>query len=652
MMRPPFPKPPGGIMKLKPIVIAMSCALSAFAVAGQASADSDHGYNHAVVKSVEFIGMNAPSTPEQKADVYTTAKVKVTYRNGKSDTINLKYHQLMATTDVINGKSVGGLFDHNDDPIDDALGQITSDAPDGNSLMVIPGMRPADSWKKANALALVTQYEYRGLPPAGATGDFWSKLPATMSLARIDQDKRSGALEVTDYDNISFSEVDGLWIPCAASLSPWNTHLGSEEYEPDAKTREGFLPAAGSQDGTDINSFSSYFFGDAATANAYRYGLVPEIVVKRDGTTAVEKHYALGRFARELADVQPDGKTVYMGDDGAYTGLFMFVADKKGELSEGSLYAGKWMQTSDVGTDGGAANIVWVKLGHASDKQIKKMVDNGIKFSDIFEFSNSDPLDSSYTKVQTYMGTEWLKLKPGMERAAAFLETRRYAAMLGATTEFNKMEGVSHNAEDKKAYIVISRVENGMSDTSGDIQVKTNKGGAIYELALKGKVRDSDGDRIKSDYVATRMESIPELLGSYSGTADASGNKCVQDRVCGGDNLKYSEAMRTLFVGEDTSYRNNNYVWAFNVDSRKLSRILSVPMGAEATGLQVVDNYNGFAYIMGNFQHPGEFGNSDPDWTDVESQLKSNWGVGPDEKLLKTAIGYIGTEDGALPAFK
>jgi secreted PhoX family phosphatase len=635
-------------MKLKPIVIAMSCALASAAVAGQAVADSDHGYNHAVVKSVEFIGMDAPSTPEQKADVYTTAKVKVTYRNGKSDTINLKYHQLMATTDVINNKLVGGLFDHNDDPINDAQGQITSDAPDGNSLMVIPGMRPADSWKKANALALVTQYEYRGLPLAGQIPpvDNWSRLPAPMSLAKIDQDKRSGALEVTDYDNISFADVNGLWIPCASSLSPWNTHLGSEEYEPDAKTREGIAAAAGSQDGTDINSFSTYFFGDAATANAYHYGVVPEVTVKRDGTTSVEKHYALGRFARELADVQPDGKTVYMGDDGAYTGLFMFVADRKGDLSEGILYAGKWMQTSAVGTDGGAANLAWVRLGHASDKQIKKMVDGGIQFSDIFDVSNIDPLDASYTKVQTYMGTEWLKLKPGMEKAAAFLETRRYAALLGATTEFNKMEGVTHNAEDKKAYVVISRVEGGMSDTKGDIQVKANKGGAVYELALQDRVRDSEGKRIDSDYVAASMASVPELLGSYDGTA-TDGNYCPQDKVCDGANLKYSEAMRTLFIGEDTGYRNNNYVWAFNVDSRKLSRILSVPMGAEATGLQVVDNYNGFAYILSNFQHPGENGSKDPDWTAVSDLLDAKW-----DNKLKTAIGYIGTEDGALPAFK
>jgi hypothetical protein len=70
-------------------------------------------------------------------------------------------------------------------------------------------------------------------------------------------------------------------------------------------------------------------------------------------------------------------------------------------------------------------------------------------------------------------------------------------------------------------------------------------------------------------------------------------------------------------------------------------------MGAEATGLQAVDDYNGHAYIMGNFQHPGENGDKDPDWIAVSDLLDSKWG-----DRLKTAIGYIGTENGALPAIK
>ncbi|MEZ5192815.1 MAG: DUF839 domain-containing protein [Nocardioides sp.] len=545
-------------MSTRVVLVGAALALGVTAGSGQAAlagsgkVKSAQSHQTAAARSVEFIGMDPPSTPEEKASVYTTAKVTVTYRDGRTRTYDLAYHQLMATGDTVNGTVVGGLYDVNDQPLTDDNGQIASDAPDGTSLIDVPGLKAADP-RHNRGLALVTQYEYRGLPPAGAgftQSDYWSRLPATMSLARIDQDKRTGALQVTDYTPVSFSGVDGLWIPCAASLSPWNTHLSSEEYEPDAKTREGLPAAADTQDGTDINSFSTFYFGDASTANPYDYGLVPEVRVRRDGSTKLEMHYALGRLARELADVQPDGRTVYMGDDGGFTGMFMFVADRRGDLSRGSLYAAKWIQTSPVGTDGGAATLSWIRLGHATDRQISRMVDDGLTFSDIFDVSNTDPSDATYTQVHTYMGTEWLRLKPGMEQAAAFLETRRYAAMLGATTEFNKFEGVTHNARDRKAYVVMSRVEVGMSDTEGDIQVAQNKGGAVYELALSGGVRDSAGATIRSAYAATDIAAIPELLGHYSATADASGNRCDQDHLCGGDNLKYSEGMRTLFIGE------------------------------------------------------------------------------------------------------
>ena len=42
----------------------------------------------------------------------------------------------------------------------------------------------------------------------------------------------------------------------------------------------------------------------------------------------------------------------------------------------------------------------------------------------------------------------------------------------------------------------------------------------------------------------------------------------------------------------------NNFLWAFNIDTRELSRLLSTPAGAEATGLQAVDEVNGFTYVM------------------------------------------------------
>ena len=45
----------------------------------------------------------------------------------------------------------------------------------------------------------------------------------------------------------------------------------------------------------------------------------------------------------------------------------------------------------------------------------------------------------------------------------------------------------------------------------------------------------------------------------------------------------------------------------FDVDSKELSRVLSCPAGAESTGLQAVDEINGWTYVMSNFQHPGDW---------------------------------------------
>ena len=106
------------------------------------------------------------------------------------------------------------------------------------------------------------------------------------------------------------------------------------------------------------------------------------------------------------------------------------------------------------------------------------------------------------------------------------------------------------------------------------------------------------------------------------------------DKIASPDNLFFSERMRVLFIGEDSANHLNNYLWAYHVDTGKLVRILSLPMGAELTGLQVVDNMNGFAYIMSNYQHAGDLNNSA--WsTTLFNSVKSL--LNPD----KAEVGYL-----------
>ncbi|MCG6897416.1 MAG: DUF839 domain-containing protein [Thiocapsa sp.] len=631
-------------MRIRPLSLVVASLLAAPALS-----DCPAGGASTLI-SVEFIGMAAPATSDEKADAYSRAVMRATCSDGTTTDYPLRYHQIFATSDRVGPNMVGGLFNSAGGALTDNDGQMASDAPDGTSLMRIDGLSVPGA--AGNSLAMVTQFEYRELPPndGSSTGPFWSKLPAAMGLTLLDQDQRSGLLTAKSYRSIDLSGVNGGWIHCGSTLSGWNTHVGSEEYEPDAKVHGGGARASDSDDRTDIASFSRYYFGDAGMANPYHYGLVPEVTVGADGKARVVKHSAPGRYAREMQIAAADGRTAIGGDDGKNTGLFMFVADTAADLTAGTLYAAKATQTS--ADDGGGFELQWIRLGHASDAEIKGLVDGGIKFSDIFDASNTDPGDSSYRRVVTYTGTEWLRLKPGMEKAAAFLETRRYAALMGATTEFSKMEYVAYNKANRKFYIAISRVEAGMTDERGDIRVPRNDAGIVFEMTTEPARKDTSGTLIYSDFVGTHLTSIPELVGGWLGmdSRDAEGNSCSQDRICGPDNLVYVDSIRTLFIGEDTSRRNNNYVWAYNIDTGRLSRILSLPMAAEASGLMVAGDYHGRAYIMSNFQHPGEEdlkGYSGADKAEVLARINSKWGA-----KRRAAIGYLGTADGALPAFE
>lgn len=51
-----------------------------------------------------------------------------------------------------------------------------------------------------------------------------------------------------------------------------------------------------------------------------------------------------------------------------------------------------------------------------------------------------------------------------MRKAASRLETRRYAALQGATTEWSKMEGFSYSALRRRAYVAMSENREGMED--------------------------------------------------------------------------------------------------------------------------------------------------------------------------------------------
>lgn len=602
-------------------------------IAGFASAAALNEETKPIV-SVAFTETPAPESEEDRTKPYTTSSATVRFADGSQDTYPLSYEILFHSGDRSGSFGAGEIIDRNSRPITEstpdkkgqkAKGPFYAYSPDGTSLIQLKRSG------KNSDLYLVTQFEYHTEAPAisgQGTLDLYARLPMVVSLSHLKQRSQSGSLTVSSIRNIDLKSIEGIWIPCAASLTPWNTHLAGEEYEPNANAFENEpLEAMNLYLGTPGK------LSVEGGANPYRYGHPVEISVKNGGLTEVNKRYAMGRFSMELADVMPDARTAYMGDDGRGTMMFMFVADKPRDLSAGTLYAGRWYQRSPA--NGGSADIQWTKLGHAHEKQIEALINSGVRFSDIFEsvstaeYKENPEAYADYTPVQVYEGQGgnrisiasdnempvYLRLKPGMEQAAAFLESRRYGAMLGATGEFSKMEGVTHNPESKKLYMAMSYIEGAMLQgknaqrPADHIQLEGSAAdlscGAVYEATLDSAQRDSAGQAINSNWVVKNMAAM--VMGAKKPVGQSVGpyDQCDTNRIANPDNLKYSSAMRTLFIGEDSANHLNNFLWAYQPETGKLTRILSAPVGGEITGLQVVPDANGFAYIMSNVQHPG-----------------------------------------------
>ncbi|MFG6461949.1 PhoX family protein [Roseateles sp. DXS20W] len=559
-----------------------------------------------------FTGMAAPSlaTPADMAKTLVASTLSVKYTDNSTQDYALAYQPFFTTGDLVpDGKGgtvlAGGYVDFAGKPIIDTTvagkeRQFFSDSPDGTSLLKLPNA--SVTGVKGNAVFAVVQFEYTTWAQDGKT-DMYGRLPSPIAVLTLDQDPATGKLSLVKYHNVDTAPAMGLWITCGSSLSPWDTHLSSEEYEPDA-----FTASTSAQ----FKAYSKNLFGDETKANPYHYGHLPEVTVNPDGTGTIKKHYCLGRISHELIQVMPDQRTAIMGDDATNGGFFMFVADKAKDLSSGSLYVARFGTGFSLDPAAAGAAITWIKLGSATSAEIKTLADT-LKPTDIMDVSSTDPGDATYTKIWFSKKVQWVRVKPGMEKAAAFLETHRYAALKGGSMAFTKMEGTTVNARDKIAYSALQNMQDSMvrgdaawnPDYNITIEKKLNAGGVLAHTLSAGQ-KDSTGTAIDSEWVPSLTKTL--LIGEDLAAADALGNLANPDKIGAPDNLKFSERMRTLFIGEDSSYHVNNFLWAYNVDTKTLSRIASMPSGAEATGLGVVDDLNGWTYITSNFQHPGDWG--------------------------------------------
>ena len=559
--------------------------------------------------TIKFASIAAPATNYEKRMIQVGQAKAI---DGDTETqLNVDYHILARSGDMFGDVAFGQLINSEGQPLfsEDGSRKI-SDSNEFTSLLPI-----------GDRLFSVSQIESR---------------PGAMFMMELDQKAENGELSVKKMWQLDMSGINGGWVHCAGSVTPWNSHLASEEYEPDARSLIT---------GTDAlaNSYSApfleYYDNDPAMWNPYHLGWPIEVSIdasKSVPEATLTKHYSVGRLAFELAYVMPDQKTTYLTDDGTNVGFYMYVADTAGDLSAGTLYAMKWNQTSAEGM--GAADLSWISLGHARDADIKPYVDGDSITTFAAIFDSASPVNNicptGFSSInQNGRGQECLKVKDGMDIVASRLETRRYAAIMGATTELRKEEGVTFDPTRNKLYVAMSEIGRGMEDFksngnasnsydmggSNDIKLAGyNKCGGVYQLDVAADTG------IGSDYVAQNISGLIQGIPAVTGMATTAEiaanpaafnngmNKCNIEGIANPDNVTYMSGHDQLIIGEDTGDgHQNDVIWAYDLGATTLARIQTTPYGSETTSPYWYPNINGWAYLTSVIQHP--YGESDGD---------------------------------------
>ncbi len=536
------------------------------------------------IKSVQFIEVPLAQTHEEITHMRVSPELIVHYDDGTTGSYPLSYQPLLKMGDKVGQGTLGLITDINGNAITAKDGSpFISQDPDGNSFISIGGRH-----------FLITHME---------------SMPG--SIYKTELKLQGDQLKALNTEPVDFKTTAGTIINCASSKTPWNTHLGGEEdyslntiytvpespYYQNCAVKDGRITRA-RVDGTHsyfcayIHGMQTYLKDDTIDKNEgyngqkftpYNYGYTVEVKLNDDGSTQTAKHYVTGKYTPELGLVMPDQKTIYVSDDGNAKGLWKFVSDHPirgfNQNWQGSLFAARVKQLS--AKNGGDFSVSWIKLGHASDREIKTLIDQKLKITDIFNLGLPDEhkkCPENYTKIYEDGRLECLQLKKGQQRAAAFLETRKYATYLGATIEFKKEEGLAYDANNNKLYVAISRINGSMEDnykgreTTNHIRLPKNDCGGIYALELD------------KQFSATRMKAILTGQPLKPGDDYADQNACSPQTIANPDNL-YFPGRDILLVSEDSTRHLNNMAWAYNVKTTELTRIASLPIGAEVTGV-------------------------------------------------------------------
>ena len=161
--------------------------------------------------------------------------------------------------------------------------------------------------------------------------------PGGVSLLDINLSESTMLWQTTAVRKVDFTPVVAVERNCSGGVTPWGTVISSEE---------NFTTG-------DVN-------GDGYQDRGWQVEIDPVSGTVRDldGDGKPDKLWALGRMAHENIAVGNDSVTVYQAEDGGTSCVYKFIASKKTDLSDGTLYVlkrdnatattGTWIQVPNI----------------------------------------------------------------------------------------------------------------------------------------------------------------------------------------------------------------------------------------------------------------------------------------------------------------
>ena len=361
---------------------------------------------------------------------------------------------------------------------------------------------------------------------------------------------------------------------CGAGKTLWNTYLTCEENfngyfgtTGEEPTGEGYIRyGIGGESRYGYELFDERYDLSKEPNEPHRHGFITEIDPSDPISTPV-KRTALGRFKHENAEMvhASDGRVVvYLGDDERGEYLYRYVS------------TGTWSE----GTDGG------------------DLLNDGTLYVAKF---NDDQTG------------EWLPLTPettGMEAAEILCFTRMAASAAGGTT-MDRPEWVAANPTKVEAYCALTNNRNrGVQANAGGDETPVNgpnpRETNHYGQIVRWMPRDENHAASKFGWDLYVMAGNPTVYDNEYGGSDNvnEGNMFNSPDGMAFDSTGY------LWIQTDGDDENegdfagqgNNQMLVGNTETGEIARFMTVPNGAEVTGLcWSADKKVAFAGI----QHPG-----------------------------------------------